>query len=170
MSALDPRHALFPGSFDPPTLGHEDLLRRALALFDRVTLAVAEHPTKAGFLSFDRRVALLHELAESMDAAERLDVRRLDGLVVDGCRDVGAGVLLRGLRSGADFDYEAPMAGTNRAMAPEVETLFLAATPAVSHISSTLVRQIAGLGGDVSSLVSPTVLAALADLPAAGEA
>jgi pantetheine-phosphate adenylyltransferase len=104
-----------------------------------------------------------------MDAAARLEVRRLDGLVVDGCREVGAGVLLRGLRSGADFDYEAPMAGTNRAMAPEVETLFLAATPAVSHISSTLVRQIASLGGDVSSLVSPVVLAALADLPASGK-
>ena len=159
---LDPRHALFPGSFDPPTLGHLDLIRRALGLFERLTLAVAEHPTKPGFLPFARRVALLEELAAELGAAPgRVTVTRLDGLVVDGARAAGAAVLLRGLRSGADFDYEAPMAGTNRAMAPDVETLFLAASPEVSHVSSTLVRQISGLGGDVSGLVPPVVLAAL---------
>ena len=162
MTRLDPRHALFPGSFDPPTLGHLDLVERALAQFERLTLAVAEHPTKPGFLPFERRVELLAELCAELGAgAERVTVTRLDGLVVDGARAAGAGVLLRGLRSGADFDYEAPMAGTNRAMAPDVETLFLAASPGVSHISSTLVRQISGLGGDVSSLVPPAVLAAL---------
>ena len=165
MTSLDPRHALFPGSFDPPTLGHADLIERALGLFERLTLAVAEHPTKPGFLPFERRVALLEalcaELGADPSATDRVTITRLDGLVVDGARAAGAGVLLRGLRSGADFDYEAPMAGTNRAMAPDVETLFLAASPGVSHVSSTLVRQISGLGGDVSSLVPPAVLAAL---------
>lgn len=162
MKALDPKHALFPGSFDPPTLGHVDLIARALGLFETVTLAVGAHPTKKGLFSADERCELLRGLAAELDGADRLRIVQLDGLLVDGCRTHGAGVVLRGLRSGADFEYEAQMAATNRTMEPGIDTLYLGASPAVSHLSSTLVRQIASMGGDVSALVPTNVLAALA--------
>lgn len=160
MSALDSRHALFSGSFDPPTLGHLDLARRGLERFELLTIAVGKHPTKAGFFSAEERTELFRSLFTRVEL-ERVSFVALAGLVVDACRDLGAGVILRGLRSGSDFDYEAQMAATNRAMLPEVDTLFLAASPAVSHVSSTLVRQIASMGGDVSSLVPASVLAAI---------
>ncbi len=151
-------HALFPGTFDPPTLGHLDLLQRAAALFDRVTVAVAEHPTKSPAFAVDQRVELLRTLTSGFG---KVEVVRLSGLLVDGARPVGAGVIVRGARSGADFDYEAPMASTNRQLAPEIETVFLAAAPSVAHISSTLVRQIASMGGRVDAFVAPEVAAAL---------
>lgn len=158
MASFDPRHAVFTGSFDPPTLGHVDLVRRGLERFERLTLAIGAHPTKSGLFEPAERVALFRELFAD-DA--RLEVRLFTGLAVDCCREVGAGVILRGLRSGSDFDYEAPMAATNRTMCPEIDTLFLSASPNVHHISSTLVRQIAGMGGDVSELVPPVVEAAI---------
>lgn len=159
MSSLNPRHAVFTGSFDPPTLGHLDLVTRGLERFERLTVAIGAHPTKPGLFNPDERVTLFQELFKGHTS---LDVRVFSGLAVDCCREVGAGTILRGLRSGSDFDYEAQMAATNRAMEPRVDTLFLAASPAVHHISSTLVRQIAGMGGDVSSLVPPSLVAKIA--------
>ncbi len=164
MTALDPQHAIFPGSFDPPTLGHADLIARALHLFQTVTLAVGAHPKKVGMFSPDERCELLRGLTADLPGQDRLRIVKLEGLLVDGCREHGAGVVLRGLRSGADFEYEAQMAATNRTMEAELDTLYLGASPAVSHLSSTLVRQIASMGGDVSALVPPNVLAALAAL------
>ena len=159
MSSLNPRHAVFTGSFDPPTLGHVDLVSRGLERFERLTVAIGAHPTKPGLFSPEERVALFQELFKGH---ANLDVRVFSGLAVDFCRSVEAGAILRGLRSGSDFDYEAQMAATNRAMEPRIDTLFLAASPEVHHISSTLVRQIASMGGDVSSLVPLDLVAKIA--------
>ncbi|MBI5434878.1 MAG: pantetheine-phosphate adenylyltransferase [Planctomycetes bacterium] len=148
------RHALFPGTFDPVTLGHLDLVRRAAAAFDRVTVAVAVHPTKTGLLSAEERLELL---ADALKGLDNVAVARLEGLVVDGCRAHGAGFILRGLRSAADVDYELQMARSNRALAPEIETVLLASTPEHAHISSTLVRQIAEMGGELTSFVPKSV-------------
>ncbi|MCE9593493.1 MAG: pantetheine-phosphate adenylyltransferase [Planctomycetes bacterium] len=152
------KHALFPGTFDPVTLGHVDLVRRAARVFERVTLAVATHPTKTGLLSVDERLVLLRDASSDLP---NVDVVRLEGLVVDGCKSLGAGVILRGLRDGADVEYELQMARSNRAMAPEIETVLLAASPEHAHISSTLVRQIAALGGDLAPFVPKSVLTLL---------
>jgi pantetheine-phosphate adenylyltransferase len=152
-------HVLFPGTFDPPTLGHLDLIERAAALFARVTVGLAEHASKQPLLGADERLALLRACTAALP---NVTVVRVEGLVVEACRALGAGAILRGLRSGADTDYEAQMARTNRQLAPEVDTLFLASAPAVAHVSSTLVRQIATLGGDCAAFVPPPVAAALA--------
>lgn len=152
-------HALFPGTFDPPTLGHLDLIARARALFARVTVGVADHPAKQALFSGEERVALLRAVCADLPGVE---VVRIDGLVVEACRSLGAQAVLRGLRSGGDFDYEAQMARTNRVLAPEIDTVFLASSSGVAHISSTLVRQIASLGGSCAMLVPDAVAQALA--------
>jgi pantetheine-phosphate adenylyltransferase len=152
-------HVLFPGTFDPPTLGHLDLVERAAALFGRVTVGLAEHASKQPLLGVEERLELLRECTRALP---NVAVVRVGGLVVESCRDLGAAAILRGLRSGADTDYEAQMARTNRQLAPEVDTLFLASSPAVAHVSSTLVRQIAALGGDCAAFVPAPVAAALA--------
>lgn len=156
------RHALFPGTFDPVTLGHLDLVRRASAAFDHVTVAVASHPTKRGLLGAKERLALLEEVLAEL---ENVSVARLEGLVVDGCRAHGAHFILRGIRNAADVDYELQMARSNRALAPEIETVLFASSPEHAHISSTLVRQIAEMGGDLSSFVPPAVARALRRRP-----
>ena len=150
---------LLPGTFDPPTLGHLDLVERAARLFARVTLGVAENASKQALFGVEERLALLRAATAGID---NVAVVRVEGLVVDSCRTLGADAILRGLRSGSDFDYEAQMARTNRALAPAVDTVFLASSATVAHVSSTLVRQIAALGGDCSALVPPPVAAALA--------
>ena len=152
------RHALFPGTFDPPTLGHLDLVRRGVALFGRVTIAVAEHPTKKPLFERERRLALWR--AATADEGG-VSVVALDGLVVAGCEALGADVVLRGVRSGTDFDYEVQMANTNRRMLPRIDTVLLAPAPEVAHVSSTLVRQIASMGGDASPFVPEPVAQAL---------
>lgn len=149
---------LLPGTFDPPTLGHLDLVERAARLFARVTLGVAENATKQALFDVEERLALLAACSAGL---ENVAVVRVHGLVIEACRTLGAGAILRGLRAGSDFDYEAQMARTNRTLAPGVDTLFLASSPEVAHVSSTLVRQIASLGGDCSALVPPPVAAAL---------
>ncbi len=155
-------HVLFPGTFDPPTRGHLDLITRASRLFERVTIGLAENPDKQAFLPIEERLALLRDCTHGLRG---VTVARIEGLVVQACEELGCRVLLRGLRSGSDFDYEAAMARTNSVLSSGlssgVETLFLASSPEVLHISSTLVRQIAGLGGDCSGLVPPNVHAAL---------
>jgi pantetheine-phosphate adenylyltransferase len=151
-------HALFPGTFDPVTLGHLDLARRAAALYERVTVGVARNPGKRELLPLEERVELLREALGDLPGV-RVEV--LDGLVVEGARRLGAGVVLRGARSAGDFEYEAQMARSNRRLAPEVETVVLASSPEHVHISSTLVRQIAEFGGDTSAFVPPAVARAL---------
>ena len=150
--------AVFPGTFDPFTLGHLDRVRRARDLFPDLIVAVAQHATKDGMFDVTERVALIEE---SLAGLEGVRVVTFEGLVVDGCRRLGAGVLLRGLRGTGDLEYERPMALSNRAMAPEVETVFLLPSSETAHISGTLVRQIARLGGDVSAFVPGPVLRAL---------
>ena len=151
------RHAFFPGTFDPPTLGHVDLVRRSHALFARVTVGIAVHPDKRHLFDVDERVALFADAVQDLDGVQ---VVRVSGLVVHACKDLGCNVIVRGVRSGTDFDYEVQMARTNRQM-EAIDTILLAPSPELAHVSSTLVRQIASMRGDVSPFVSPRVLEAL---------
>lgn len=154
----DSRIALFPGSFDPITAGHVDLIRRATRLFDRVVVAVLVNPAKAGLFSVDERVALLREVCADMG---RVEVDSFSGLVVDYAQRIGAVTILRGLRNATDFDYEQPMIAMNAHLAPAVDSVCLLAGPAYAHISSRLVKEVATLGGSVTGLVPPAVEAAL---------
>jgi len=150
---------LYPGSFDPPTNGHLDMLRAALGVVDRLVVAIGVHPGKTPLFSFEERVALIRELAGGLDCGEdRIEVVAFDGLTIDAARDCGATVMIRGLRDGTDLDYEMQLAGMNGALAPGIQTVFLPATPATRHITATLVRQIAKMGGDTSAFV-PTGVA-----------
>jgi len=151
-------HALFPGSFDPVTLGHLDLVRRAQALFGRVSVAVAHHPDKPGLFSPGERASLFRGAVAGIP---NVDVVEIEGLVVDAAQRLRCDVIVRGVRSGTDFDYEISMARTNRALLPGVDTVLLAPPPEYAHISASLVRQIARMGGDVSAFVPPNVLHAL---------
>lgn len=149
------RTALYPGSFDPLTNGHLDIVRAALRLCDRLVVAVGVHPAKTPMLPAEVRVALIEEVAGPIaaEAGTALEVRTFDGLVVDCARAAEATLLVRGLRDSGDLDYEMRMAGTNAALAPGLQTLFLPASPGVRHVTATLVRQIASMGGDVAALV-----------------
>lgn len=158
------RIALYPGSFDPVTNGHVDILRQALLLADRVVVAIGIHPGKSPMFSFEDRSEMIRELARINlvpGASERIDVVSFDGLVVDVAREHGAGLLLRGLRDGTDLDYEMQMAGMNATMASDIQTVFLPASAGVRHITATLVRQIAKMGGNVSPFVPAHVAQAL---------
>jgi len=152
------RTAFYPGSFDPPTNGHVDVLVRALAIADRVVVGIGVHPGKTPLFSFEDRVGLLKEIAATIDgAAERVFIVSFDGLAIDAARAAGATLFLRGLRDSSDFDYEMQLSGMNGTMAPEVHTVFLPASPPVRHITATLVRQIAAMGGDASPFVPEPV-------------
>jgi len=158
MAASRARHALFPGTFDPFTLGHLDLVGRACALFGRVTVAVAAHPDKQHLFGPGERLELCRAATAGLDGVE---VRAVEGLLVRACEELGCDVIVRGLRSGTDFDYELQMARTNRDMLPRIDTVLLVPAPATAHVSSTLVRQIASMGGDVSPYVPDAVARAL---------
>jgi pantetheine-phosphate adenylyltransferase len=153
------RTGLYPGSFDPLTNGHLDMLAASLRLVDRLIVAVGVHPSKQPMFPADERLAMIHEVAgpAAKAAGVILEARTFSGLVVDLAREVGATVLIRGLRDGTDLDYEMQMAGMNGEMAPSLQTVFLPASPTVRHITATLVRQIAGMGGDVSAFVPASV-------------
>lgn len=154
------RIAVVPGSFDPVTLGHIDIIGRAALLFDRLHVVVTHNPGKSALLGVDERVRLIRQsLRDTGVTGVEVDSWS-EGLLVDYCRRVGATVLVKGLRSSADAAYETPMALVNRDLAG-VETLFLVAQPATSHVSSSLVRQVASLGGDVAPYVPAAVAAAL---------
>jgi pantetheine-phosphate adenylyltransferase len=159
-----PRIALYAGSFDPVTNGHIDVVRQAVRLVDRLVLAIGVHPGKTPLFSAEERLAMLAEtcgpLARETGCA--LDCITFADLAVSAAARAGATVLIRGLRDGTDLDYEMQMAGMNGAMAPQVQTVFLPASPLVRPITATLVRQIAGMGGDVAAFVPPSVLARLA--------
>ncbi len=155
--------AFYPGSFDPMTNGHLDVLVQALEVADRVIVAIGVHPGKTPMFSFEERAELIRaSLAEALPGkADNIDVVSFDRLVVDAARANGARLLIRGLRDGTDLDYEMQMAGMNRQMAPDVQTVFLPAGTASRPITATLVRQIAAMGGDVAAFVPAAVLAAL---------
>jgi len=150
--------AVYPGTFDPITNGHHDLIERASHLFDRVVVAIASSPGKGPAFDIDTRIALAREVVAGLDNVE---VVGFSGLMTEFMKAQQARILLRGLRAVSDFEYELQLANMNRAQMPELETVFL--TPAVenSYISSTLIREIAKLGGDVSQHVHPGVAAAL---------
>lgn len=149
----------YSGSFDPVTHGHTDVIFRACGVVSRLVIGVGVHPAKKPLFSDDERVAMLAEEAGviSDKTGVEIEVVTFSDLAVEAARRVGASVIIRGLRDGTDFDYEMQMAGMNDAMAPEVQTVFVAASPSVRHIAANLVRQIALMGGDVSSFVSPGV-------------
>jgi pantetheine-phosphate adenylyltransferase len=157
------RKALYTGTFDPLTNGHVDILRAAAGFCDEIVVAIGVHPGKTPLLSAEERAALVRQCCEELVAGQscRLSVLTFSGLAVEAARTAGASILLRGLRDGSDLDYEMQMAGMNAAMAPEIQTLFLPASPEVRHITATLVRQIALLGGDISSFVPQKVADAL---------
>ncbi|MFY9874034.1 MAG: pantetheine-phosphate adenylyltransferase [Rhodomicrobium sp.] len=157
------RCGFYPGSFDPPTLGHFDIMKRGLRLFDRLVVGIGVHPSKTPMFTEAERVAMLREELERLGAVERGQVVLFRGLTVDAARQNGADFILRGLRDAADLGYEAQLFGMNRTMAPEIETVFLAASPGTAHITATLVRQIANLSGDVSPFVSQPVLQRVKD-------
>lgn len=150
--------AVYSGTFDPLTRGHEDVVRRAACLFDRVVIAVAMAHHKKTMFSLDERLAMANA---ALSDCPNVVAIAFDGLIVDFVREQKAQVIVRGLRSVTDYDYEIQMAGMNRHLAPEVDTVFLHTSAGVQHISSTLVREIAKLGGDVTGLVSAPVLHAL---------
>jgi pantetheine-phosphate adenylyltransferase len=154
-----PRTALFPGSFDPVTNGHIDLVRQACRLADCLVLAIGTHPGKAPLFGTEERLARLEESCGPVARQGGCELRCITfaDLVVATAQREGATLLIRGLRSATDFDYEMEMAGMNGTMAPEVQTVFLPASPLVRPITATLVRQIASMGGDVSQFVPPSV-------------
>lgn len=159
-----PRIALYAGSFDPVTNGHVDVVRQAAALADRLVLAVGVHPGKTPLFTAQERLDMLAQTCRpAAGSGCEIATATFDGLVVEAARQAGASLLIRGLRDGTDFDYEIQMAGMNGAMAPEIQTVFLPASPPVRPITATLVRQIAAMGGDVSSFVPPAVEARLKD-------
>ncbi len=150
--------ALYPGSFDPPTKGHEDLVRRSLALADQVIVAIARNATKQPLFGVEERLGLLRE-AVGGDA--RISIQSFDGLLAEFAKRVGASVIVRGLRAVSDFEYEFQMALMNRRLHPSLETVFLVPAVDLTYLSSSLVREVARYGGDVTGLVHPSVAAAL---------
>lgn len=155
--------AFYPGSFDPITNGHLDVLIQALSVASKVIVAIGIHPGKTPLFSFDEKADLIRRsLAEALpEKTGDISVVAFDNLVVDAARSHGAALLIRGLRDGTDLDYEMQMAGMNRQMAPDIQTIFLPAGTASRPITATLVRQIAAMGGDVSAFVPAAVLKAL---------
>ncbi|KKL70997.1 hypothetical protein LCGC14_2099310 [marine sediment metagenome] len=159
------RIGLYPGTFDPVTLGHLDIICRACALVDRLVIGIAINRDKGPMFNLDERVAMIE--AECAELARRTDTEIVawpfENLLIDCARDVGAGIIIRGLRAVADFEYEYQMVGMNRALDSSVETVFLMADARHQAIASKLVKEIARLGGDVSKFVSPAVEQALRD-------
>lgn len=152
------RVALYAGSFDPITKGHEDLMSRSLSFVDKLVVAVARNSAKTPTFTVDERVALIKA---AMSNEKRIEVRSFDGLLVDFAREVKASLLIRGLRAVSDFEYEYQMALMNRHLAPGLETVFMVPSLETTYISASLVREVARFGGDISQLVHPDVAKAL---------
>ena len=157
------RVALYPGTFDPITLGHIDIIRRASVLVDRLVIGVAINRDKGPLFDLEARVAMIEAECAGLaaDSGIEIVVHPFENLLIDCARDVGAGIIVRGLRAVADFEYEYQMVGMNRALDASIETVFLMADAQHQAIASKLVHEIARLGGDVSKFVPPNVLAAL---------
>lgn len=153
------RIGFYSGSFDPVTLGHTDVITRAANLVDRLVIGIGINPGKSPLFSDIERIAMLKAETKqiSKKTGTEIEVVTFTGLAIDAAREAGATIIFRGLRDGTDFDYEMQMAGMNGEMAPEIETVFVAASPAVRHIAANLVRAVATMGGDPSPFVSPAV-------------
>jgi pantetheine-phosphate adenylyltransferase len=158
-----PRIALYPGSFDPVTNGHLDVVRQTVNLVDRLVIAIGIHPGKKPLFTTDERLEMVREAFSPIAAKAGCMVEcvTFDDLTVTAAKRAGATILIRGLRDGTDLDYEMQIAGMNETMAPDVQTIFLPASPMVRPITATLVRQIAGMGGDVSNFVPKIVASRL---------
>jgi pantetheine-phosphate adenylyltransferase len=152
------KKAIYPGTFDPITRGHEDLVLRAASLFDHVVLAIADSPSKRPFFSLEERVQMAKD---ALAGHPNIEIMGFSGLLMDFLRSQGARIILRGLRAVSDFEYEFQMAGMNRKLYPDVETIFLTPGEQYMFISATMVREIAALGGDVSHFVNPLILSRL---------
>ncbi|WP_370280653.1 pantetheine-phosphate adenylyltransferase [Pontibacterium sp.] len=152
--------AVYPGTFDPITNGHSDLVERAAKLFDKVVVAIAESPKKQPMLPLELRTSLVHDVVGHLDNVE---VAGFDCLLADLVKDHNANIILRGLRAVSDFEYEFQLANMNRQLAPQAESIFLTPAEHLSFISSTLIREIASLGGDVNKFVHPSVALALTE-------
>jgi len=154
-----PRTALYAGSFDPVTNGHLDVIRAACKLADRLVIAIGTHPGKQPLFAVEDRLEMLRAVGDPIARKEKVAIETMtfNDLVVSAAKRAGATLLIRGLRDGSDFDYEMQMAGMNGEMAPKIQTVFLPASPATRPITATLVRQIAGMGGDVSAFVPAPV-------------
>jgi pantetheine-phosphate adenylyltransferase len=156
--------AVYPGSFDPITNGHLDIVERATKVFDRVILAVLANPRKAPLLDVDTRIGIIREaLAAAGTPAERIDIESFDGLTVELCRARGAGSIVRGLRAISDFESEMQLAHNNRVLAPGVDTVFFMTSVEHGYVSSSLVKEIASFGGDVSTMIPAAAVAALTE-------
>lgn len=147
--------AIYPGTFDPVTRGHIDICERALKMFDKVVIGVADSLAKEPFFDIDERCQMLETAFADND---RISVKRFSGLLIDFARECSAEVIIRGLRAISDFEYEVQLAGMNRSLAPEIETVFLTAAQRYAFVSSSLVREIARLDGDVSEFLHPDTL------------
>ena len=147
--------ALYPGTFDPITLGHEDIVRRAARMFDQVVVAVASAHHKKTMFTLEQRLSMTRE---ALHDCTNVQIKTFDGLVIDFAASLGATTMVRGIRSMTDFDYEFQLAGMNRRLAPKIDTVFLNTLDVYQCISSTLVREVNNLGGDVTQFVSPSVL------------
>jgi pantetheine-phosphate adenylyltransferase len=158
-----PRIALYPGSFDPVSNGHLDVVRQAVGLCDHLIVAIGVHPGKKPLFSVEERLKMARELFAPLAAKAgcAFDCSTYDNLTVTAAHKHGATIMIRGLRDGTDLDYEMQLAGMNQAMAPQVQTVFVPASPSVRPITATLVRQIAAMGGDVSAFVPEAVVASL---------
>ncbi|WP_149586667.1 pantetheine-phosphate adenylyltransferase [Tabrizicola flagellatus] len=157
------RIGLYPGTFDPITLGHIDIIQRAMALVDRLVIGVAINRDKGPMFTLEERVAMVEAECRAIQARTggEIVVHPFENLLIDCARDVGAGIIIRGLRAVADFEYEFQMVGMNRALDASIETVFMMADARRQAIASKLVKEIARLGGDVSSFVTPAVTRAL---------
>lgn len=155
------QRVLYPGTFDPITKGHQDLVERAARMFDEVIVAIAASPKKQPTFSLEKRITLAQK---SLSHLDNVEVCGFNVLLIDFLKQKDANIILRGLRAVSDFEYEFQLANMNRQLAPEIESLFLTPAEHLSYISSSLVREIASLGGDVSQFVSPSVNQAFAEI------
>ncbi len=151
---VEPTVAIYPGTFDPVTCGHTDVCRRALKMFDHIVVGVADNPQKQPFFSLEERIEML-ETVFSEDP--QITVRPFSGLLIDFAKDCDSSIIIRGLRAISDFEFEVQLAGMNRSLAPGIETVFLTAAEKFAFVSSSLVREIARLKGDVSEFIHPDI-------------
>jgi pantetheine-phosphate adenylyltransferase len=155
------KKAIYPGSFDPVTKGHLDVIERACGVFDRVVIGVANNEKKHPLFNTQERVSLVQQAIKDSKFADHLEVKTLDGLLVDFAHQEGVQAIVRGLRAVSDFEFEFQLALMNRSLAPELETIFLMPTEEYTYLSSSIVKEVARLGGDISAFVPPATLKAL---------
>lgn len=161
MTTDSARTAFYSGTFDPPTVGHLDIIQRVLSLFERLVIGIGLHHGKSPMFQAEERAAMLRDALAETPGADRATIVLFDGLVVHAARSYGASIIVRGVRDATDFSYEMQMAGMNGTLESGVSTIFLPAAPAHTHIAATFVRQIAAMGGDVTPFVPPAVKARL---------